>query len=550
MTTPLVPFAATLPARGDGFYILDLSSWARAIYEGARSKGVDVDHQDADHVVKGVLRRLVDDVLVTQEPQYFAVAADVLGDLGGRRLLWPEYKAGRRAPGPGYERQINVLLELFACHRIPVFQASSFEADDYVAALTRRARACGLRVVLISKDHDLWQLFEDADPLAVLAWDVTTPRLYSTADCERVYGVPPSKLVELMALAGDGDEAPGIAGIGIKKASALLQRHGSLDRVLERWQWEKGKLATWLRDGAAAAHLSRELVTLAVSAPVHVPLQAVAFGWEEADTLRIWAAARKYGLPILLDARTTPKHVVEVELEERWAREPWPLSPAAESAATAIARAPEPVETPAAEGCQPCHPQCPSCAQHPRTYLTREELQASTCRHCGTALSEHSGPQIGRCAASLGLVGCNLLDWLRAPPEPWRALVALPPGQDGTLWKTPVGRWQLLVGRWARLHPATPTAPPVLALVIDSVAPPDDAPPTCTPTSRVLLSYQGRTEETLIPNALVDVYTAAPSDAPAQSPRARPQAGRRPLLGDLTPPPAATPPPPQLAFGW
>lgn len=457
-TAPLLP-SALLPARGTGFFVLDLSSWARGIYEGARSNNVLVDAPENDLVVRGVIRRLVDDVLVARAPRFFAVAADIIGDEGGRRLLWPQYKVGRKPPGPGYARQIGVLLEIFAAHRIPVFQSTGYEADDYVAALAVRARACGERVVILSKDQDLWQLFEDADPAAVLSWDVTGARVFTTADCERAYGVAPSKLVEVMALSGDGDEAPGIHGIGDKKAAAIITRHGSLETALTRWQWEKGKLSTWLRDGAADARLSRQLVQLDTSAPVHVDLQPLVLGWDETDTFAIWAAARKYGIPILLDARTSPKPAVDASLAARWDAAGAELVAASRGSAPAapvgavICGAPIPPthtavaigdtlvptqrpdlgavtfepEMPPEEEPAPCHPRCQACANRGRAYLTREQLQVSTCRHCGLTLDKHSNPQIGTCASALGLKGCNLIDWLGAPaPAPY--LQTPPPG--------------------------------------------------------------------------------------------------------------------------
>ncbi len=577
-TAPLLP-SALLPARGTGFFVLDLSSWARGIYEGARSNNVLVDAPENDLVVRGVIRRLVDDVLVARAPRFFAVAADIIGDEGGRRLLWPQYKVGRKPPGPGYARQIGVLLEIFAAHRIPVFQSMGYEADDYVAALAFRARACGERVVILSKDQDLWQLFEDADPAAVLSWDVTGARVCTTADCERAYGVAPSKLVDVMALAGDGDEAPGIHGIGDKKAAAIITRHGSLETALTRWQWEKGKLSTWLRDGAADARLSRQLVQLDTSAPVHVDLQPLVLGWDETDTFAIWAAARKYGISILLDARTSPKPAVDASLAARWdaagaelvaaSRGSAPAAPvgavicgapippgsftAKEVAAMVNEHSPthtavaigdtlvptqrpdlgavtfEP-EMPPEEEPAPCHPRCQACANRGRAYLTREQLQVSTCRHCGLTLDKHSNPQIGTCASALGLEGCNLLDWLGAPApapyvsadsrisfadanpdawpdQPWRKHLPL---HDGVMGHTPVGRWQLLVGRWARLVNNHPKSPPVYALILES-PPYDDAWTFDTLLlSRAIVRFDGVDVEHSIINALVDVYLQTP----------------------------------------
>jgi hypothetical protein len=86
-----------LPEAGapDVLYLLDLSNWARAAYEGARHKGVDVDDPESVLVVQAVVSRLVDDVLVKRRPAYMAVCADVLGERSWRAALWDGYKAGR-----------------------------------------------------------------------------------------------------------------------------------------------------------------------------------------------------------------------------------------------------------------------------------------------------------------------------------------------------------------------------------------------------------------------------------------------------------------------
>lgn len=584
MTTapaPPSPLPATLlPARGTGFYILDLSSWARGIYEGARAKDVPVDDPENDLVVRGVIRRLVDDVLVAMAPRFFAVAADIIGDEGGRRLLWPQYKAGRKPPGPGYARQIGVLLEIFAAHRIPVFQSMGYEADDYVAALAFRARACGERVVILSKDQDLWQLFEDADPAAVLSWDVTGARVFTTADCERAYGVPPSKLVEVMALAGDGDEAPGIHGIGDKKAAAIITRHGSLETALTRWQWEKGKLSTWLRDGAAEARLSRQLVQLDTSAPVHVDLQPLALGWDETDTFAIWADARKYGLPILLDARTSPKPAVDASLAARWDAAGAELVAASRGSALVLLSAIVPPASPPAPAAPVGAVICG--APIPAGSFTAREIAAMVTEHSpthtavavGDTLVPTQRPDLGAQASvtfepempplpeeepaapyvsadsRISFADANPDAW---PDQPWRKHVPL---HDGVMGHTPVGRWQLLVGRWARLVKDHASSPPVYALILKS--PPYDEAWTFDTIlmSRAVVRFDGVDKEQNILNALVDVYLQTPTPGlatpavagcqplpPVQT--TMPRAGQRPIVEPVT-----SPARPQLGFDW
>ena len=323
MTTP--PPASVLPEPGapDALYILDLSSWARGIYEGIKGRAApdrkgDVDDPETVLVAQIVMRRFVDEVLVGCRPRFLAIALDMTGETPSRRALWPGYKAHRSPPGPGYVRQVGILLDVFLAHRIPCFQGSGLEADDFVGALTRRARRAGLRVVILSKDHDLWQLFEERDPDGVVTWEVAERKVCGPSDVHRVYGVAPEKLVDLMALVGDCDEAPGIEGIGPKKAATVLNRFETLEVALERWAWwNPSKLATMLRDGADAARLSKRLVTL-LDAPVSCSLQNLAVGWTELEARAIDALGVKHHLPVLRDVVAYPKPEIDAGLAERW----------------------------------------------------------------------------------------------------------------------------------------------------------------------------------------------------------------------------------------
>jgi 5'-3' exonuclease len=315
------------PGAPDALYLLDLSSWARAFYEMARHltrtnpKAPDPDAPDHVGVAHSVARRLIDDVIVARKPAFLGIALDVIGERPARADIWDGYKIGRNPPGPGYARQVGILLEVFLAHRIPCFQSSGLEADDFVATLTRRARRAGLRVVNLTADQDLWQLFETADPAGVLSWDVGKGQVWSAEDCLKKYGVPPEQLADAMALAGDGDEAPGIKGIGVDKAAKLLRRHGNLETVLLRWQWERGKLSTNLRDGAEDARMSKRLVALDDRAPIVCPLQALALGWSEEDARAIARLGVKYGLGVLgyVKPGAYPKAIVDPALEARWA---------------------------------------------------------------------------------------------------------------------------------------------------------------------------------------------------------------------------------------
>lgn len=285
-----------LPNDPDALWILDLSSWVRGAWESIKPAPPPDDLHDRS-VVLAFARRLAG-LLGTERPARLVAAVDSRSP-PWQAALWPGYKAGRKQPGPGYWEQLRVVRQVLGLHNIPCVEADGYQADDVIATLTMKALVADLRVVIITKDHDLWQL---VGPL-VLAWGgaVDDPVIDRAAVMKRYHGIGPDLLADMMALAGDGDEAPGIPRIGDKTAAALLLKRGSLGEVFRKWQWEKGKLSAALRDGYDAAMLSRELVSLREVPMSFEPDDAIV-GWSAADAMAIRAFGEELGSDVLRSA--------------------------------------------------------------------------------------------------------------------------------------------------------------------------------------------------------------------------------------------------------
>lgn len=327
-TTTLLP----APGEPDAFYVVDLSGWARAIHEVAKAS--------PGSVTRSVVGKLVQ-LLLLQKPAFLAFAADTPGPTW-QHALWPSYKAKRVDPGPAYDAEIDAILRVLAAHRIPVLRAAGFSADDLLATAARRARGCGLRVVVVTRDHDLWQLCRDDE--AVVIWDGNADTAIGAPEVRARYGVGPKLLGDLMALAGDSDEAPGIAGIGEKTAAELLQKRGSLDEVLRKWDWEEGARRTRLRDGAEAARMSRELVTLRDDLPIAFDLAELAVGWGSDDAAAIRRLGEELEIPRMCGVESLPKAPPSAEMLAAAA-----AAPAAPKAPVREAPAPPPAPTPDVE---------------------------------------------------------------------------------------------------------------------------------------------------------------------------------------------------------
>ena len=112
---------------------------------------------------------------------------------------------------------------------LPCLEQAGFEADDLIATYARLATERGATTTIVSSDKDLMQLVTDK----VVMYDTMKDRRIGIPEVIEKFGVPPEKVVEVQALAGDStDNVPGVPGIGIKTAAQLIIEYGDLDQLL------------------------------------------------------------------------------------------------------------------------------------------------------------------------------------------------------------------------------------------------------------------------------------------------------------------------------
>ena len=97
------------------------------------------------------------------------------------------------------------------------------------------------------------------------------------AGVNEVLGVPPEKVIDVMALRGDSvDNIPGAPGIGDKGSVDLIREFGSVEAVLDRAAEVKRKTyRESLEQNREAVLLSKELVTIHCSVPLTLDLHAM-----------------------------------------------------------------------------------------------------------------------------------------------------------------------------------------------------------------------------------------------------------------------------------
>ena len=301
----------------DKLYIVDGSGYIyRAFFANPHLRTSAGDPTSAIHGFTAMLRKLVD----AESPTHLAIAFDSGRD-GWRRDLYPEYKQNRSQKPEELAAQEPAIREIVEGYRIPVLQQDRVEADDLIATMVRHARAAGLEVVVVSSDKDLMQLVGQG----VVMLDTMKDRRFGPKEVEEKFGVPPDRVIDVLALAGDtSDNIPGVPGIGPKTATALVQQFGTVEGVLANIAEVAGagrreNLETYREQ----ALLSRQLVRLDDACDIAFDLDALKVGDPDYPALK--ALFERYEFWRLLEglqdemgrrvARPTAVHVVETAVE-------------------------------------------------------------------------------------------------------------------------------------------------------------------------------------------------------------------------------------------
>ena len=207
--------------------------------------------------VYGVINMLRS-LLTEYRPQYLAVVFDARGKTF-RDDLFVEYKANRPPMPDELAAQIEPLHALVRALGLPLLQIPGVEADDVIGTLARRAAAEGIETLISTGDKDMAQL---VGPHVTLVNTMSRSVLDREGVMEK-FGVPPERIVDLLALMGDSsDNIPGIPKVGPKTAAKWLNDYGSLDALLARAEEIKGKVGESLRANLDTLALSRQLATI------------------------------------------------------------------------------------------------------------------------------------------------------------------------------------------------------------------------------------------------------------------------------------------------
>lgn len=232
-----------------------------------------------------------------QKPTHFAVIFDAARKTF-RNEIYSDYKANRSEAPDDLAPQFEYIRKSVVAFNLPSVDLPNYEADDLIATYVEQILAKGAKVTIVSSDKDLMQLYRKD----VRIFDPMKNKFITSEDIVTKFGVGPEKVIDVQSLAGDSsDNVPGVPGIGVKTAAELINKYGTLEKLLDNAQEIKqNKRRETLIENKDKAIISKKLVTLMKDAPVERKIEE--FNLKEIDKDKLYKFLREMEFNRLLSS--------------------------------------------------------------------------------------------------------------------------------------------------------------------------------------------------------------------------------------------------------
>ena len=298
----------------DHFYLIDGSGYIfRAYYAlpplTRKSDGLPVG------AVSGfcsMLFKLLEDSKSSanlQKPTHFVVIFDAARKTF-RNEIYSDYKANRSEAPDDLAPQFEYIRKSVVAFNLPAVDLPNYEADDLIATYVEQILAKGAKATIVSSDKDLMQLYKKD----VRLFDPMKNKFVTQEDIVTKFGVGPEKVIDVQSLAGDSsDNVPGVPGIGVKTAAELINKYGTLEKLLDKaHEIKQNKRRETLIKNKDKAMISKKLVTLMKDVPVERKIEE--FQLKKVDKDKLYKFLREMEFNRLLSSAISAYG--EPELEE------------------------------------------------------------------------------------------------------------------------------------------------------------------------------------------------------------------------------------------
>jgi DNA polymerase-1 len=232
-----------------------------------------------------------------QKPTHFAVIFDSARKTF-RNEIYSDYKANRSEAPDDLAPQFEYIRKSVLAFNLPSVELINYEADDLIATYVDEILTLGAKATIVSSDKDLMQLYKKN----VRIFDPMKNKFIHEDDIHNKFGVDASKVIDVQALAGDSsDNVPGVPGIGVKTAAELINKYGTLEKLLKSaHEIKQNKRRETLIENKDKALISKQLVTLKHDAPINQKLED--FRLKEIDKDKLYKFLREMEFNRLLSS--------------------------------------------------------------------------------------------------------------------------------------------------------------------------------------------------------------------------------------------------------
>ena len=232
-----------------------------------------------------------------QKPTHFAVIFDSARKTF-RNEIYSDYKANRSEAPDDLAPQFEYIRKSVLAFNLPSVDLPNYEADDLIATYVDQILKKGAKVTIVSSDKDLMQLYKKG----VRIFDPMKNKFITDEDVIKKFGVDASKVIDVQSLAGDSsDNVPGVPGIGVKTAAELINKYGTLEKLLDSaHEIKQNKRRETLIENKDKALISKKLVTLDHKSPVNKNLTE--FKLKEVDKDKLYKFLREMEFNRLLSS--------------------------------------------------------------------------------------------------------------------------------------------------------------------------------------------------------------------------------------------------------
>jgi len=259
------------------FVIIDAMALAYKAYFAFITRPLTTKKGEPTSAVFGFLNQVLK-ILEDHKPDYIAVAFDSK-EKTFRHEKYELYKSSREAMPDDLIPQIDRIKEIIEALNIPIYILPGYEADDIVGTAVKKAEKAGMLSFVITPDKDYNQLVTDKVSIVKGGKSTDEIIIFDVAKVKEEFGFEPKQMIDYLALIGDkSDDIPGVAGVGPKTATPLIQKYGSVEGIYKHIdEIEKTGLKNKLIEGKENAILSKDLATIHCSVPLDFDFKEAKF---------------------------------------------------------------------------------------------------------------------------------------------------------------------------------------------------------------------------------------------------------------------------------